>query len=842
MEEEDNLQPIYPSPFMKDFLETGETNYDTYFSQDSRFIPFDYTNQDYLTGHENPFEQNIYEMQAQRQPWLAKSGTLVARAGAKAISEVLKMPGVVGGSLAAPFQEEGQGWEMALNNAWIKSVDETAKDFNEEALPVYVRKAVKEGNLGDNIFSIDFWATEGADGIGYFASMFAPGQFLKAINFGGKTFKGIKGISKAAGLGNKLDDVANVLKAAGINPKSFELGTQTIANTLFEAAAEAKGAGDAYMQRIQEDLASGAIDEEAANQRKAELMRNVFVSNVAILMGPNAIMSKMLWGSKNLGKIAGKFMKKGAIAEATKRTGWQNLGRFGKHTIPGATSEGLEEGMQATSEGFFTEEAIEGKTGGWLDGQRSLASNLVESYIDTMSETEGQKATFLGAFLGGGMSGVHGRMSDKAEEKRTETLIGKLKDLESFHKVFTDDVYNEDGKLDKTRALQKLEALSTSEELGSILTKALEENDTKTLDELRAFASGELIKSYIINDEVGIDALNQYLDSSTTIKDMATKEKKEIKDIINPIKERAAKLKKDNDLFEQFGESFMTVEGENIKKEDRINYLDYKRSIYLTKKNLEYFVNDKLDKKEVSRTNFINSLGYERGFKEGQYTDIAKKEIAEKEGKSNIALQTLNEEITELKKQSEALHTDINNFWNPKNSKQELERFKNVRETLEETEKEEKEITALKKEIDRATTVEEIKAIGKGKSISNDALDAYKQSRIAEIEKEKFKKKKATITQQEKSSEETTLEQEAIVETQTEILNEKMPDSIMGEASVITAELLAQSDQPTRTDLIGKDIIINSYVGNTIVFMVPEDGTMLTVVEKSKPKIGRAHV
>ena len=109
---------------------------------------------------------SIAEHRAQNQPWLHKAGSGLGRVGVKVLAEVAKMPGMIGGALAAPFAEEGEGWETLVNNSWIKKINQMNEYINSEVLPVYVKKAVEEGNLWDNITSIDFWATEGADGIG----------------------------------------------------------------------------------------------------------------------------------------------------------------------------------------------------------------------------------------------------------------------------------------------------------------------------------------------------------------------------------------------------------------------------------------------------------------------------------------------------------------------------------------------------------------------------------------------------------------------------------------------------------------------------------------------------
>jgi len=135
---------------------------------------------------ENDISGSVNEYRAQNQSWISKVPAGTARILTKGISEILKMPGVIGGIVASPFADENEGFETAFNNEWVKSVNKLNEDFNSELLPVYVKKAVQEGNLLDNISSVDFWATEGADGIGYIVSMLAPGAALKSLNVGEK--------------------------------------------------------------------------------------------------------------------------------------------------------------------------------------------------------------------------------------------------------------------------------------------------------------------------------------------------------------------------------------------------------------------------------------------------------------------------------------------------------------------------------------------------------------------------------------------------------------------------------------------------------------------------------
>ena len=335
---------------------------------------------------------SINENRAQSQSNLAKVGAGIGRIGTKAVSEIAKMPGVVGGIAMAPFAEDGEGWETAFNNQWIKSISHLNEEFNSELLPVYVKKAVREGNLMDNISSVDFWATEGADGIGFIASMFVPGAALKALNLGHKVLgTTAKGLSMVNGE-TKLAGAVRTLEGLGITANNIDLGAMTMTNTLFESGAEAGSAMESFQKDLDRKLASGEIDQfqyEQLQTQKAKLGRDIFVSNLAILLVPNAIQTKMIWG-----KGVGSQLVKDTPSLMAK------IGNRGKNVLGALGSEGfLEEGTQSTVETMFTDKANKGQLTNNILKDFNIPE-LVSSYIDTLNTTDGQKAIFLGGFLG----------------------------------------------------------------------------------------------------------------------------------------------------------------------------------------------------------------------------------------------------------------------------------------------------------------------------------------------------------------------------------------------------------------------------------------------------------
>jgi len=385
----------------------------------------------------NDVQGSINEYRAQEQSNLAKTAAGIGRIGTKAVSEIAKIPGVVGGIIAAPFAEEGEGWETAFNNQWIKSISQFNEDVNTELLPVYVKKAVSEGNLMDNISSIDFWATEGADGIGFIASMLAPGAALKGLNLGhkilGTTAKGLSMINGET----KLAGAVRTLEGLGMTAKNIDLGAMTMANTLIESGSEAGSAMNSFQKDLDRKLASGEIDQiqyEQLQTQKARLGRDIFVSNLAILLVPNAIQTKMIWG-----KGVGSQLVKETPSLITK------VGNRGKNVLSALGSEGfLEEGTQSTVETMFTDKAKRGELTNNMSQDFNI-SELVSSYIDTLNTTDGQKAIFLGGVLGGGMSAYQGAKSDIVTRKETANVLELAeRTVGVFNRINETDPYKRD--------------------------------------------------------------------------------------------------------------------------------------------------------------------------------------------------------------------------------------------------------------------------------------------------------------------------------------------------------------------------------------------------------------
>lgn len=616
-------------------------------------------------------DESVNEHRAQEESNLAKIGAGIGRIGTKAVSEIAKMSGVVGGIIAAPFAEEGKGWETAFNNQWIKSISQFNEDVNSELLPVYVKKAVSEGNLWDNISSIDFWATEGADGIGFIASMLAPGAALKSLNLGSKilgtTAKGLSMVNGEA----KLAGAVRTLEGLGINAKNIDLGAMTMANTLVESASESGSAMESFQKDIDRKLASGEIDQfqyEQLQTQKAKLGRDIFVSNLAILLVPNAIQTKMIWG-----KGVGSQLVKDTPSLMTK------IGNRGKNVLGALGSEGfLEEGSQSTVETMFSNKAKRGELTDDMS-QDFNVSELVSNYIDTLNTTEGQKAIFLGGILGGGMSAYQGGKSDIATRKETQNVLelaekttsvfNRINETDPYKRDDNGDVvynYNNKPQYDPVKIRDIAKSLNYTEEQSQLFDQAIQEGNEQVVQTLKNQAINQLITPFINKGELGIQALSQYLD--TTLKTEEIAENEDAKTLKGKIIEQATYMQDQLNTYKDFSKSLINLNHPKAKPQDTIDYYNMLGDLYTNLKGSEYFQKGELKKLNIQKSKLLKDLGdnditkeINTNFTEGITEDIYKF----KKSETDPRIKLLNNQIETVEKELSEIDEIINGvIWN----------------------------------------------------------------------------------------------------------------------------------------------------------------------------------
>lgn len=651
--------------------------------------------------NESDIQGSLEEFRSQNQPWTHKFGAGVGRAALKAGTEIAKLPGVIGGLVAAPFQEDGEGFDMAFNNAWIKSIDEFSDEAKQEYLPVYVKKAVKEGNLWDNISSIDFWATDGADGIGFVAAMLAPGAIIEGLNVGSKLISGASKLAKTAGMFEKVETATNALAKVGINlakvtPGKINSIMSVASNTIFEAGSEAKSVSDSITADADKKLRDGLISQEQydyiINVQRPIAMRDTFVTNAAILIGPNTLMHSALWG-KSVEKLT-------RTADSIKDRILNLAKRYGEATL----SEGFwEEGTQSATENYFKDKALQGKLGKNSDFN---LGDFTKSYIDTISSTEGLKAIFLGGVLGGVMTSTQGRKSDVKNRKNTNEILDNIdSSVDKFNNTFENDIYlkdknnnyifekDDDGndttkrKVDPVAALKVAKDLNYSEQQLDLLDVALREGNEEVVNDIKREAVFNLIIPAIHNGKAGLEALKTKLNNDSQfneilMRDNTDESKSKTKSFVNNVLEQASHLQEENEKFKNFSKEVITLDNKDATQQDKDNYLNILNSNYLNAKSKLFTYNKQLSEIELKRKQAFDELGVDPLYdslsesptskmKSGTVSNDEMYERAEKTKQAienNSLLKELDLKYNNLRTNINKVKSDISQVWSGTNN------------------------------------------------------------------------------------------------------------------------------------------------------------------------------
>lgn len=689
----------------------GKSTYDEGFNIDAQFNDAD------------P-EGSINEARAQSQGWGTKAAAGLARTGVKVGIEVAKMPGFVLGAVAAPFAKDGEGWETAVNNSWIKGLNNLNENINNEVLPVYVKKAVSEGNLWDNISSIDFWATDGADGVGYILSMMAPGAGFKALGMGqkimGATTKGLA----FARYGGNTEKALQTMTSLGLKAETFDVAGTAIANTLFEASAEAGGAmenfeasKDEFVNRlIVSENRTREDAEKIFNEQKAILGRDIFVTNVGILAGPNLIMSKMIWG-----KSAAKQL---VNSEAPSLLG--KVANRGKNILGATASEGFwEEAGQSTAETMYTNKAKRGALTDNLLDDTSL-SDVVDNYLDTISSTDGQKAIFLGAFLGGGMTAYSGAKQDKANREQTNSLIGLTEEkVNTFNKAVETDIYKRDENgaivynynnkptLDPVKVVEQAKALQFSERESQLFDIAASEGNLEVVDRLKQRAVDQLITPFITQGEMGINALKQYLEETSKAEEIQISDKNNNnKSFINDILDKAKYMQSQYEAYDGFSRELINLNNPNATAEETTDYYNSLASVYINLKGQEYTEKKNLKKLNEDKSRLLGELESPM-IRTDEIIDLdAVEDIYKYKHIEDPRIKLINDKIDRSKKILDNLNKTVNqDIWDSKKVNEAFNEKIKGNEAIREEAAKEPELEATLAEIEEIQTPEELDKI-----------------------------------------------------------------------------------------------------------------------------------
>lgn len=390
------------------------------------------------------YAQNVInEYKAHNQSGLEIAAKGIGNVAKTVGIEIAKTPGYFGGVVGAVGNEllgDGKNsMSYIVDNAWINAlekVDEAYKEF----LPIHISQSVQEGNLLEKLGSGAWWATSGADGLGFMLAMFAPGAAAKALGIGSKIARVGEGLANLSPKLGKWAVGKNLMEEIGKDAfaytKTFSRNANgyasAVLNTTLEASAEAANTFD----NLKSKFISQGLSEEEASLKAGEGAAAVFKGNMALLAISNFLDERYIWktiGSAGEKEAADTMLKnlfkdgvvdEKALAELPKKLGTTNLLKkgtinFGKGIIK---EGGFEEGSQTTLQQNVEEGKIKDSVFGNL-------SNVASSYFDDfVNNTELHESIFLGGLLGGGASVISSVNENRALKSALYGSSGRTSD------------------------------------------------------------------------------------------------------------------------------------------------------------------------------------------------------------------------------------------------------------------------------------------------------------------------------------------------------------------------------------------------------------------------------
>lgn len=673
------VDPNSPDPISQLIKRTTPTEY-----SESNIVGYnsEFGESRFDKGFQSDLMTDLEDYRSKKQPALEKAGKGLLRVGNKIGVELAKIPGYIGGAVAAPFAEDGEGMNTFVNNNWIKAIEGYEEIVNSDIIPIYTKKAVREGNLWDNISSIDFWAKEGSDGLAFMLSMMAPGMAISKAGVGAKMLGGLGKSKVGMNMLSKMDEAAKVMgiESAG---GAIDLAASTTVNTLFEAGSEAGNAMNSLVQK------EGESDEEF-NLRKGRIGRDIFLSNVAILTVPNLLLNKSVM---NLGKQSSRLNKfknvNGEIATEVQKKGIKKLAWdwSSKVLAPNVIREGFfEEGMQSTVEEY------------WKNNEEFNAGEMLSTYIDTVASTDGQKAIMLGGLFGTTASSFGAYNKAKNDKKRDNSIVNAMNSSINFWEKSQTGFYKKDDKgniiLDEDQNpiedLGKLkdeaEAVANIQEIQQRLEIAKITGDKEGYALLKDRLDSILISPFMKAGEDGINILKEKLQESSAI-DESINDLNELgvnttkKDQIGKVIEKAESARKEYEFFKNYGE---VLSGFKVPKEEKDIYnafINNLENAYVQTRMQIKTVDNLITEAENLRNEMMNEYGIE--------------DKQQNENITNPLIGNLINDVNKLKSYKEELNGQVNDILNKKKQK---EAYNIIKEEQAEIEEVEEKVAKEKKE------------------------------------------------------------------------------------------------------------------------------------------------
>jgi hypothetical protein len=760
----------------------GKSSYDDNFNFDVHF------------DENNPLG-SVNEYRAEQQSGWIQLGALPFRATAKAATEVLKLAPIVYGVGKAMFEDNNTSTlEDIFNNEGIKALDEMNQSINTNLLPVYVKDSVKNGNLMDNLLSTSFYATEGADGLGFMASMFVPGMILSKFALGSKLIGGLSKIGKMTKMAESAEGSVQVLKGLGWSGRAIDSKLAVLGNSMIEAGAEAAGVQNDLIEvknsEIQSYQNKGYSPEEAEqifNQQHpdwdtqvASAMKGDFLTQLPMLLGTGAIMHKAIFG-KTLDKVEKTIEQgiKGRVASSAKQ--------WGKALL----SEGfIEEGGQTTLEQYYTKKATEGKLGNGVLNDINIG-DLTKEYINTVSSTDGQKAIFLGMLMGGPAMSMEARREYKKGLKDTNNITNGVNSaIDDHYLIHENDIYekNENGKpifqrnekgqftnkkvINSVKAAEVAKAYKNTEADNAEYDRAVAEGDESLQKFIQNRSILKMIAPAIQNGELGLKILEEELNNSSKLteiveRDKNPKLKETSKDFNKQILDKAKHLQEQNEKFKDFASDVVKIDDPRATKEDNENYLNHLNSKYIEVKSLQYDKESELKQLEERRNKLYDDLEIDPLYelnsefpvsKLKNTSSITNDDLVSKGDEMKLKIENsplaskIEKDIQDTKNQILKYKKDVHDLWNNKSDlntafKSYLDEKEKVKKSTspEEVAKNDEVISKTKS----ATTVEEVNQVEKTspkETVANPAVKETIETKKAELKIAKEVKESGIIS------------------------------------------------------------------------------------------------
>lgn len=489
--------------------------------------------------------ENAEDIASEYQGGWETAGKFLGRTLTTALTETLKIPGyVVGGALGLIEQDITR----MTDNAYIMAIEELDESIKEQ-MPVWVSDEVRNGNFWDKMSSGEFWANEGADAVGFFASSFIGGT-------------GMMKLAQIIGKGSKY--APTVIG-----------GVQAITESAAETAGLSRSL-DAYWQQRERPDGNYNIDSdtklilgvdrdyatpEEIKELKTSAMAGAFRTNFALLAVPSIWTARAMFGS---GRKAGKVYQRDKIVDA-KGKNLENiksqLDEYSKSRGIGSTfleankiggGEAFQEMVQFAAENRYSSQGEGKSNGNWIEG-------MLEGVAEAFTTPDGQTSMALGYLLGIGPGIRQAYQTNKNKRKKASEFSNLLSKAESSYREKFKDIITLENGIEKVNVKKVLEILEDTDNKNTMLKSylaSLARGDKENASVGYAAILAESVIPFIAEEE-GLDVWTAMMNDVINIHEHDYKALGfESKDALtNNIKKLVEGIKKEQESFDRKGHS-----------------------------------------------------------------------------------------------------------------------------------------------------------------------------------------------------------------------------------------------------------------------------------------------